>query len=60
MAETTAPAEHDAPEGQVWVCEACGKHSKNRTAIGDVSCFLNAVLCYDTRQDGVWEVVIDV
>jgi hypothetical protein len=36
--------EYDAPEGMVWVCVACGKKNKNRTLVGDVSCFLNAVL----------------
>lgn len=37
----------NAPEGQVWVCGACGKYSKNRYAVGDVSCFINSVLCYE-------------
>lgn len=36
-----------APYGQVWVCGACGKYSSNRYSVGDVSCFVNAVLCYD-------------
>lgn len=39
--------EEIAPEGQVWVCGACGKYSKNRYAVGDVSCYVNSVLCYD-------------
>ena len=45
-----------APEGQVYVCGACGKtsqsrsgfdHDGNRTTSSrwDESCFLNAVLC---------------
>lgn len=36
-----------APQGQVWVCEACGKYAWDRYCIGDVSCYANAVLCYD-------------
>lgn len=36
-----------APDGQVWVCGACGKYNKNRYNVGDVSCYINAVLCYD-------------
>lgn len=36
-----------APAGQIWVCGACGKYNGNRYNVGDVSCFVNAVLCYD-------------
>lgn len=36
-----------APEGQVWVCGACGKYDKNRYNVGDVSCYINSTLCYD-------------
>lgn len=36
-----------APAGQVWVCQACGKYAWDRYSIGDVSCYVNAVLCYD-------------
>lgn len=39
---------YEAPEGQIWVCGACGKHNKNRVHVGDESCFMNAVLCYDS------------
>ena len=39
--------EEMAPEGQVWVCGACGKYNKNRYAVGDVSCYINSILCYD-------------
>ncbi len=39
--------EEMASEGQVWVCGACGKYNKNRYAVGDVSCYINSVLCYD-------------
>lgn len=52
-----------APEGQVWVCGACGKTSRTRYGFDatnvrvaspgwDESCMLNAVLCYErTTQD---------
>ena len=40
------PQKHVAPEGQEWMCGACGKHGKNRMCIGDESCFLNAVLVW--------------
>lgn len=42
-----------APEGQVWVCGACGKRSRDRYGYQpidrgwDESCFLNAVLCHE-------------
>lgn len=39
--------EEIAPKGQIWVCGACGKYDKNRYRVGDVSCFVNSVLCYD-------------
>lgn len=35
---------YDAPEGQKWVCGACGREGQNSVDIGDESCFLNAVL----------------
>ena len=44
---------HEAPEGQLWVCAACGKTSRDRYGEKkisdgwDESCMLNAVLCYD-------------
>lgn len=50
-----------APEGQVWVCGACGKRSKDRYGFQkidrgwDESCFLNSVLCLESSlvfQDG--------
>ena len=54
---------HDAPDGYMWVCAACGKLSKERTgqhseaSYGwDASCFINAVLVkendYDLGADG--------
>ncbi len=47
--------EYEAPEGAVWVCNACGKRSKHRThgteglSMGwDSSCFTWAVLCSES------------
>lgn len=51
-----------APVGQIWVCCACGKRSRDRygdqalSKWWDVSCMLNSVLCYEdkiTVNDGV-------
>jgi transposase-like protein len=45
-----------APEGQVWVCAACGKQSKDKYGYQkisrgwDESCMLNSVLCYDKQR----------
>lgn len=52
--------EFNAPEGQIWVCDGCGKTSKNRaegTRGWDESCFMNAVLCYEAKVDGEWRAV---
>lgn len=44
-----------APEGQVWVCTACGKRSKDifgKEKIDrgwDESCMLHALLCYEDK-----------
>lgn len=58
-----------APEGQVFVCGACGKRSRDRYGNNpidrgwDESCMLHAVLCYDQPilkvENGVakWEAV---
>jgi hypothetical protein len=54
MRDKTWKTKYNAPPGQVWVCAACGKHGQNRVDIGDESCFLNAVLCYDRQP---WEAV---
>lgn len=53
-----------APEGQVWICGACGKRSRTRYGFDadekpttldwgwDESCMLHAVLCFeDLRAD---------
>lgn len=48
-----------APDGQIWVCGACGKTNKTRWSFSggshgwDESCMLNAVLVYDDKPDGV-------
>ncbi len=51
-----------APEGQIYVCAACGKRSRTRYGFDDnnqnvgpshgwdESCMLNAVLCYEQRD----------
>ena len=36
----------EAPEGQVYVCGACGKAFRDPYKV-DVSCMLNRVLCYE-------------
>lgn len=46
---------HEAPEGTVWVCVACGKRAKNRMTGGlspkwDESCMIWARLC---RKDKI-------
>lgn len=57
-----------APEGQVYVCGACGKTSYTQYGFDendqsqadsgwDESCMMNAVLCYERRVDGVWHAV---
>ncbi len=44
-----------APEGQVFICAACGKRSKDRYGDQkidhgwDASCMLNSVLCYEKK-----------
>jgi hypothetical protein len=54
-----------APKGQIFVCNACGKRSRDRygdQAIDrgwDESCMIHAVLCYET-DDTMWRVVEDV
>ncbi len=45
-----------APNGTIWVCQACGKTAQDRYGIEgehshgwDESCMLNAVLCRQPR-----------
>lgn len=46
-------ANHIAPDGQLYVCGACGKRSKDRYGDQpidqgwDVSCMMNSVLVYE-------------
>jgi len=55
-----------AADGQVWVCCACGKRSKDRygeQAISrgwDESCMLNAVLCREDKLVLQGETVVGV
>lgn len=50
-----------APDGQIYVCGACGKTSKTLACVPDSSwdesCMLNAVLCYEEKTDGQWTAV---
>lgn len=51
-----------APEGQIWVCAACGKRSRYKYGFDadghrcgpdygwDESCMCHAVLCYDDPE----------
>lgn len=56
---------HTAPAGQVWVCGACGKRSRDLYGEVDAmygwdeSCVMNAVLCYEKEHsDDRWVSVI--
>ncbi len=44
---------HIAPEGKIWVCQACFKKSRDRYGDNgtrwDGSCMLNAVLCDEVQ-----------
>ena len=57
-----------APDGQVYVCGACGKTSPTRYGFDasnktvadrgwDSSCAMHAVLCSTVKADGVWPAV---
>ena len=59
-----------APDGQIWICQACGKRSKSqfgfdaagkRTNLDhgwDESCMMNSVLVYEKKREGrYWPVV---
>ena len=58
-----SPSPEDAPDGQIYVCAACGKTSKSiygDPGSGfDVSCFLNRVLCHEGYDEimGCWHAV---
>ena len=55
-----------AAEGQVWVCFACGKRSKDRygeqkiSRGWDESCMLNCVLCRDDKLVFQGDMVVQV
>lgn len=64
--EGTTPA----PDGQVWVCAACGKTSPTKYGFDadekrvvtngwDESCMLNSVLCFTEKKNDVWQAVPD-
>lgn len=45
-----------APDGQIYLCGACGKRNKNKYKVGDESCYMNSVLVYEAsikEEDGV-------
>ena len=47
-----------APEGQVYVCGACGKTAPSRQAFRDASCAHWAVLCYaKLYEESTWYAV---
>ncbi len=47
-----------APKGQIWVCPGCGRKGEDRYALGDTSCVIHAVLCYEQpRPDGTYDAV---
>lgn len=53
--DTVKPSDSpEAPVGQIWVCGACGKTSKNRYGDDhspwDESCMLNSALCYEEQE----------
>lgn len=53
LASMSQLTNYDCKPGEIWVCSACGKTSKNRydgdtlSPSWDTSCFLNAVLCVE-------------
>jgi len=60
--KTQAEKDGIAPDGQIWVCGACGKTSKYRYAderggMWDSSCMTWAVLCFEDKVDGKWQAV---
>lgn len=46
MKEPKKRTMNKAPEGQTYVCGACGKTFRDPYEV-DVSCMLNRVLCYE-------------
>jgi hypothetical protein len=49
-----------APEGQIWVCAACGKTARTPNELRDTSCILHSVLCYEQNEGPMhWRAVPD-
>ena len=54
-----------APDGQIFVCVACGKWSKDRYGDQkidrgwDVSCVMNSVLCYEEKNKNGYYMVVE-
>lgn len=58
-----------APDGQLWVCAACGKRARSRYGFDsgnkstvvdpgwDGACMLSAVLVYADKREGKWVAV---
>lgn len=44
----SSETKHQAPDGAVWLCGACGRTDKSRYDVGDESCYMNAVLVDET------------
>lgn len=42
-----------APDGQLWVCQVCGRTSRDRYMLGDTSCVTWAILCHDPPAEGL-------
>lgn len=40
-----------APEGKLWVCQACGRKATDRYAFPDSSCFMNARLAASPAKE---------
>lgn len=43
-----------APDGQVYLCGACGRFGKELNYVGDESCVANAILCFEAKENGAW------
>jgi hypothetical protein len=45
-----------SPDGQIWLCQACGKTRKVRSTFSDTSCLTWSILVYEKSimiEDGV-------
>jgi hypothetical protein len=63
---TVAKGSELAPDGQIYVCAACGKRARSRFGFDAMgrptridpgwapSCMLHAVLCYAEKKGGTW------